>query len=199
MIVPTIARLIGIPEGLICALSIVGGIAIGLGVNWVIERILLTVWPSGRQLMIDEEGITLQERSGKTIRLKWSAPIDVRSWHFVVPKERGWVRKGWYCMACRLAQEDRVFVPYSFMDSAEAETLPQWSAFPELISSKHAARPENKHLLSRIGKQEPLREAENDRWDKGAEMSPADFTAILAEIDRRVPDWPTKRVMSDKG
>jgi hypothetical protein len=194
---PAVARLLGISEGLICALSIVGGIAIGLGVNWIVERALIAVWPSGRQLTVSEEGITLQERSGKTIEFGWSEPVDVRSWHFVVPRDRGWVRKGSYCMACRLTQEDRIFVPYTFMASGEAEALAQWVAFPELISGRQNARLSSNQQLEKIQKQEPLREAEKDRWEKGAEMSPTDFTALLSEIDKRVSDWPIKRVERD--
>ena len=192
VIVPAITNRLGVTEGLSCSLSIIGGVAIGLGATWATERALRAVWPSGRQVITDEESIVLHERSGATTLIKWSEPVDILAWHFVVPKGRGWVAKGWYCVACQLTQAEQTIVPYAFMKPTDGEAVVQGSAFPELISRKHAPAQGNEHQLKQIGEQEPLRMAERNRWENGAEMSPADFVALVAEIKKRASSWPGK-------
>ncbi|MBN1428177.1 MAG: hypothetical protein JXB07_07320 [Anaerolineae bacterium] len=192
---PAITRLLGIPEGLSCSLSIIGGITIGLGINWVVDRTLRSIWPSGRRLTTDEQAITLHERSGNTIEIKWAEPIDVLAWYFVVPKERGWVPKGWHCMSCRLLQDGRAITLYTFMKPDEAKAMAQRSAFQELISRKHAAEQGNEHQLKQALAQDPLRAADTDRWTMGAEMLPNDFITLMSKLDRQLSNWPAKNTV----
>lgn len=192
VIMPALANLLGLTELPRLLLTVPGGIAFGIGLGWIAERGLRAAWPSGRWLKVGTEDITLQERSGEMVSLKWANRINVLSWHFVVRGGRSWVPKGWYCVACRLTQDDRMIAPYAFVKPTDAQAMAQWHAFPELISRKHAPKAGKDYQLRQIGEQGPLRAAEKDRWSDGAEMQPDDFAALVAEIDRRLPDWPPK-------
>lgn len=190
VIVPALARMLGFGEALPFVVPCLGGAAIGMGAGWAVERYLHVIWPSGRWLKVDDEGVSLHERSGKTIQIKWADPVDVLSWHFVVRRARVSTPKGWYCVACRLAQEDRVITPYSFLSPTNAQAVAQWKAFPELISRKHSGRQEVERSPQRADGQEPLWAAEKDRWEDGAEMIPVDFAALLAALEQRLTGWP---------
>lgn len=185
VIVPSLARVLGASESLDVLLSCIGGPAIGLGAGWAVERYLRVVWPSGRWLKVDEEGVTLHERSGELTPIKWAEPVDVLWWHFVIRGARMWVPQGWYCVACRLAQGDKVIAPYAFMRPTDARALANWESFPELISRKQA---HDERRRKQAEAQEHLRAAEEDRWSNGAEMTPADFASLLAELDRQLAD-----------
>ncbi len=187
VIAPALARLLGMIDVWAVLFTLFGGSAIGVGAGWATERYLRGVWPSGRWLKVDEEAITLRERSGEVVQIRWAEPVDVLSWHFVIREGRRWIPKGWYCIACQLAQEGAAITPYAFMKPDDARRMAQWEAFPELISRKH---PPNEHQRKQAEAQEHLRAAEKDRWNNGAEMTPVDFAALMSEINRRVTGWP---------
>lgn len=191
VIVPTLLRLFGADPALYILLSCGGGLAIGLGAGSAVERYLRGIWPSGRSLKMDDEGLMLQEHSQESTRIKWAEPLEVLSWHFVIGGARMWVPQGWYCVACQLAQDGKVVTPYAFMKPADAQKMAQWQAFPELISRKRDARQDAAYQqAARNDGQAGLWAAEDKRWESGAEMVPGDFAGLLAEIDRRVAHWP---------
>lgn len=190
VIVPALARVLGVGETIPLLFSCIGGPAVGIGLGWAVERYLRSVWHSGRWLKVDGKAITLRERSGEVVEIGWAEPVDVLSWHFVIRGTRLWIPKGWYCTACLLAQGGRTITSYAFMKPIDAQAMPQWKAFPELISRKHDARQEHGYPAQRVDGQDQLWEAERDRWNSGAEMTPTDFAALVAEIDQRVAGWP---------
>lgn len=190
VIMPAITRMPGIGETPDVLLACIGGPAIGFGAGWAMERFLRGVWPSGRWLEVSEEAVTLRERSGEAIRIEWAEAVEVLSWHFVIRGGRMWISRGWYCVACRIVQGDRTITPYAFMKPTDAQAMAQWEAFPELISRKQDARPGTGYRAQPAVGQEQLWEAEGDRWRSGGEMTPADFTALISEIDRQVATWP---------
>ncbi len=189
VITPALARLLDITDFLAILFTLLGGSAIGIGAGWAAERYLPGIWPSGRWLKVDDEGMTLRMQSHETVSIRWAEPVDVRSWHFVIRTGRRWIPRGWFCVACRLAQHDKVITPYTFMKPIDARALAQWAAFPELISRKQSAGREADHQVQQAGGQEPLWMAERDRWNDGAEMTPGDFATLVAEIDRRAAHW----------
>ncbi|HEC23322.1 MAG TPA: hypothetical protein ENI95_10445 [Chloroflexi bacterium] len=190
VVMPAILSLLsltGLPE--LCV-SIVGGVGLGVLLSWLVERLLRRIWPSGRWLEVDDQQITLHERSGETVSINWQGRINVLSWYFVIRRGRALAPRGWYCLACRLNQEENIITPYTFVKPSVAETLPQWAAFEELISRKYAPRRGQEYQLKKVAEQGQLRNAEKDRWDEGAELLPEDFFALVAMLDARVSDWP---------
>jgi hypothetical protein len=170
-------------------INVLGGVLIGAGLSWLTEKVLLRLWPSGRSLTVEASHIELKS-SGNLVRIDWTRPINVQSWRFVVPRTRTFVPKGWFCLSCRLAQDDRIVTVYTFANPDEAQKLPQWSAFEHLISQKDATGPGSEHLSAIVSEQGNLRAAERDRWEFGAEMTRADFVDFIATVDARIANWP---------
>lgn len=190
LIIPAIARLLNLPEAATLCVSALGGIALGLGTGWGLETLLKRVWPSGRSLLVSADGIMLHNRSAEPIHLAWSKRLNVLSWHFVIREGRAWVPRGWYCVACRLTQEDNVITLYAFMKPSQAQAMPRWASFEQLLSRKRAPKKGEEHHLKQVSEQGQLRAAEKDRWAEGVEMSPQDFISLVTDLDKRVTHWP---------
>jgi hypothetical protein len=167
-----------------------GGLLIGAGAGWLAEQGLFRIWPSGRKVQIDDSSLALSSGSDEPTSIDWSHPVNVLSWHFVVPRTRTFVPKGWYCLACRLSQNERVITLYTFASPDEAKKIRQWQAFQYLISQKDTTGPGSEHLSAIVAEQGHLRSAERDRWESGAEMSRADFSEVISVIDAHVENWP---------
>ncbi len=191
--IPALLRLLRIQGGGWSLLSILGGLALAFGLSWLVEMLLRRVWRSGRVLEIDAEHITLREPNGQSLHLTCGEPVAVWAWCFVISDRRAWVPRGWYCVALRLAQDDRVIIPYTFVSPNDAKALPSWQVFEELISERLASRPGQEHLAQFLGEQEHLRAAESERWLSGAEMQPQDFAALIRVLEARLPNWPRGR------
>jgi len=168
----------------------IGGIgAIGLGAlaSWGTERLLVSVWPSGRALEVSRESITLHEPGGEGIVIEWGGSVQVMAWHFKIQQGGTPAPRGWHCVACQLAQEDKRIALYSFLKPSVLPDLAGWSAFKELPPRK---RPSifRRNPTMEWGSDE-LRIAERYRWNEGCELLSNDFSALMATIAERVPDW----------
>lgn len=183
----SVLRLGGLAD--VCT-TVVGALLLGVGASWLVERLLLRVWPSGRWLTVNDHHLELRRRSDEPVAIAWDDRINVMAWYFVVSRGRTWVPKGWFCLACRLHQDDLIITPYTFMKPEDAQGLPQWRAFEQLVSRKQAPKRGEEHLLKKVTEQGQLRAAEKDRWEDGVEMTPEDFIRFVALVDARVPDWP---------
>lgn len=192
VVMPALLGLIGTTGLPDLCLSLAGAMMLGVGAAWAVERGLRAVWPSGRVLVRDGNGLQLRNSSGSERTIVWDERINILSWHFVIQRGRTWVPKGWYCLAFRLTQDDDVISVYTFMKPDAAKELPQWSAFEQLISRKAAPKRGEEHLLKLVAEQGQLRGAEHDRWQDGAEMQAQDFVELIAELDSRCADWPLK-------
>jgi hypothetical protein len=171
------------------ALIAAGSIGMAMGCGSLGERFLTERWPSGRSLHITDEGIMLYEKSDETRAIRWANKINILSWRFVIRKGRAWVSKGSYCVACQIRQDDAMIIPYSFIKPSDATEFPGWSAFVEVLPRKSTPKQDQEAALSEIGRQAQLRYAEQDRWQSGVEMMPADFVQMITELQRRVPEW----------
>jgi hypothetical protein len=190
--IPALLRLLGIASALNIILVVGGAFGLAFGLSWLVEAVLREVWPSGRSLAVKADQIVLQEKEGEDVVLDWGA-VDVWAWCFAVDDRRQWVPRGWYCCALRLAQGTQTISPYSFFKPADANALPGWEAFEELISEKYASRPGNEHLAAMVSGQIHLRTAEDERWRQGAEMKADDFVALLEVVQQRT-GWPEQAV-----
>jgi len=190
--IPALLRLLGIASGLNILLVVGGAFGLAFGLSWLVEVVLRKVWPSGRSLGVKTDQIILREKDGENVTLAWNA-IDMWSWCFAVDDRRQWVPRGWYCCALRLTEGGQAISPYSFFKPSDAQALPGWEAFQELISEKFAKRPGNEHLAAMVTDQTHLRAAEDERWQQGVEMKADDFVALLDEVQKRT-GWPDKAV-----
>jgi hypothetical protein len=189
-IMPVMVTALGLTQIPPLCINGFGGLLIGTGSGWLAEKVLLSLWPSGRKIMVDDAQIELNSSNGEPVRIDWARRINVLSWRFVVPRARTLVPKGWYCLACRLTQDDKVITFYTFASPDESKTIKQWDAFEHLISQKDATGPGSEHLSAIVAEQGQLRSAERDRWQWGAEMSRAHFFELAATVDSHVENWP---------
>ncbi|HOA24730.1 MAG TPA: hypothetical protein PK801_07910 [Aggregatilineales bacterium] len=172
-------------EGSPLLLGLLVGALFAVGVSLAAERVLRGRWPSGRELIVTDETVTLHEKTGEKTTLRWAEDIRVLAWGFTITSRRAWVPKGWICAALQLAKGDDMVTVYAFMKPEDARELPGWQAFVELIPRKEADR-----VPELFAEQEPLRVAEEARWWAGAEMEPDDFRAFAATVAERLPNWP---------
>ncbi len=192
--VPALFRLVGVEGPLVTFATLAGALGAGFGVSWLAEAILPRIWPSGRRLEVEGDRLILRGPRGEHTELDLSRPLDVWSWCFVISDRRAWVPRGWYCVALRLAQDGQVILPYTFASPDEAERLPAWEAFEELISERAFARPGQEHLTQFYAQQEHLRAAESERWRNGAEIRPGDFAALVDLLAARLDNWPAQGI-----
>lgn len=188
-LMPAVVALLGLGGLADVCTTVAGALVFGVGASWLVERLLLRIWPSGRWLVINDDHVELRRRSEGPIAITWDDRVNVMGWYFVVTRGRTWVPKGWYCVACRLHQDDQIITPYAFMKPDDAEQLPQWRAFEHLVSRKHAPKRGEEHLLKKVTEQGQLRAAERDRWEDGVEMTADDFVKFVGLVDALVPDW----------
>lgn len=183
--VPLLFRVLDV-GGFPVLLGIVVGVLLAAGLAWLSERVLRRIWPSGREIRVTGEGITLHDPAGEETTLRWADGLDVTAWGFVIATRRAWVPKGWLTVALRLGDGEDIIVPYAFMEPESARELPGWRSFVELIPRKEADNVDEELFAG----QEHLRTAEEERWWLGAEMTPEDFRELAATVAERVADWP---------
>jgi hypothetical protein len=185
ILIPLLARQAGVIIGLRILLGVGGGVLLGAGLATAVEAFLRERWSSGRTLSVGPDEIVQRDADGAQIALRWE-DIEVLSWAFVVARHQAWVKKGWYCAALRLKEDEKLISPYAFLSPEQASALPCWDVFTVLIPRKKADDvPE-----AVFAAQEPLREAEKARWYGGGELRPADFAALVDVVSRRVESWP---------
>jgi hypothetical protein len=190
VVVPWLVSVLGLRNVPQVCLASVGGVALGAGVAWWAERVLLRVWPSGDTLQADGDNLELSRRHYPPVTIRWADRINVQSWYFVVRRGRSWVPRGWLCLACRLSQDEVVIAPYTFVSPSAARDLPQWAAFEELISQKKTPGAPDAHQPMEAPEQARLLSAEKERWIDGCELRVEDFVDLIARLDERLADWP---------
>lgn len=177
---PTAAQLLSLPVAGNLAYAIVVAIAIGTSIGWAVERLLQTIWPSGRRLLIAQSEIKLFSGVSVRARIDLNQLPKVTFWYFVVNANQPWVQKGSFCLATRLEEETGAITAYCFMPPKEASLLPHWPRFTLLRPAKSS------HALGE-STDGALRAAENDRWRNGVEMTSTDFRQFLLQLDRLIP------------
>ncbi len=160
-------------------------IGAGLGAAWLAERVLKRLWPSRRSLKVDETGLTLSKQAQTESTLNWRQHINVLAWRFTVPPRRGRIPKGWYCMACRLVQDEQAMTFYAFFPPDEAKALAHYDRFATLVSRKAWEKATPAERLA-MGDQARLHSAEMERWERGAELAREDFAALVRVMGARI-------------
>jgi len=196
LIMPFVTDALGLTQVPDICVSLIGAIVIGVGGSWLVEQGLLNIWRSGKWLVLDDNHVEIRTRRSQPISINWAGHINVQTWYFVVTRGRALVPRGWYCLACRLAQDEQIVLLYTFTKPDEAQKLSQWPAFEQLISSKRAPKLGEEQLLTKVAEQSQLRIAEKERWENGVEMASKDFFELVKEMDAHLPNWPEPQAKS---
>jgi hypothetical protein len=190
LILNPLLKLLEMDDLLRLVIIVAAGFTLSYVVTTTIEKWLRRVWPSGRTLAVSERALTLRERNGASSTLAWNEPVSVTSWSFVITTRRTAIPRGWYCVALRLVQGDKSIKPYTFLKPKDAEDMPAWHAFEQLVPRKKGFRQDSDHMERLIESQLNLRLAERERWEDGAEMDSADFIELVKAVAGNVSSWP---------
>ncbi|MFZ0544349.1 MAG: hypothetical protein WAM60_02855 [Candidatus Promineifilaceae bacterium] len=198
----------GLPPGGIgdyaLALSCVGALPISLGIGAAAEYFLKRRWPSGRQVEVSPQGLTVSFKDQEDLFVEWSRRANQTLWHFPL---KGYPRGGrerrvptnWLCLACQLQQDEQRFIVYSLMSKKQAEPLLDkhrfhginLAEFFETNSVKNwLSTPSRPSLPANIltGKEGPYWLAERRRWEEGLELTPEDFEFFLQSVKDHFED-----------
>jgi len=146
------------------------------------DRLLKKYWPSGRELLVDESCLVLRDRKKPEQVLRWGERVNLLTWRFTVPR-RGRVPKGYLCLAMQLLQDEQQITIYTFYDPKKLDRLEEVEAFTPLVSRR--ALQEDRLNLRVAGQQRRLLQAEDERWQNGAELVPEDFADLWRLVCRQ--------------
>lgn len=171
-------------------LALLGGFVVAYGVTALFERTLKQRWPSGRAVEVDNDGVRLMQHGKVQAAVSADKPTMTLLWRFQT-KRRSRVPKGWYLLACALEQDDAHISVYTLMSPDQFKKLDRAERFKQLKAKTdtNATTSRGRDDLLLAGEQRRLLQAENQRWQDGAEMSVDDFTAYLDAISTGFPSW----------
>lgn len=178
-----------IPDQGVNLIAVLVGFGVAAIVSRQIENTLRSKWPSGRMLVIDQDGVSLLHKETTQSQITASEPMGILLWRFRI-RRRTRVPKGWYVVACAIEQEDTYLPVYTFMSPQDIEGLNGRIRFPVLMTEKEVQNPVGRQDSLRLaGEQRRLRQAEQHRWTNGAEMTNDDFTQYLERLNEQFPQW----------
>jgi hypothetical protein len=180
------------------ALSCVGALPISLGVGAVGEYFLKKRWPSGRQVRVNNQGLTVVRKDQEDIFVDWSRRANQVLWYFPL---KGYPRGGrerrvpgnWLCLSCQVQQDDHRFIVHSLMSEKQADPLLEKFRFHRINLADFFDSNTVKNWLSApsrpslpanalTGKEGPYWLAERRRWHEGLELTPQDFEFFLEQV-----------------
>ena len=186
------------PEwGSVVFLSCLGALPIGLLVAGVSEMVLKRVWPSGREVIVRPDSVTLRRPNQPDKNVELNERLDLLWWTFPLSdyprggRERRMPRGHW-CAAGQLQQNGERLVCFCF---APEERVRAWNDRYELreldpediYDTSFQARmgaPVRPDLPSDVITGDEGRHwlAERNRWHEGVELEPGDFETLLQVV-----------------
>src|SRR5258708_7651642 len=116
--------------------SFIGAVVGALALASISDRFLKRVWPSGRSLSVDSEGLQLNDtRRGRqqSQRIVWAQRVNVLAWQFKVSRGSARWPKGWIMLGLQLVQDEAEITLYTFMPEKQASALPAYQMFTQLL------------------------------------------------------------------
>ncbi len=171
----------------LCAMLLIDALIL-ITIWSLVGRIVKRVRPSPRYATLNAEALVLTDARRKPAQVKriaWDKTVNIKAWKFAINR-RARVPKGWYCLALYLLQDETDVILYTFMAPQAAETAVGYNHFIRLQPRKDSAPDTD---LDRLAEQRRLLKLEDLRWQDGAEITPEDFNALLAVLQRRIPAW----------
>ena len=175
--------------GLNIVAGLIAFVVAGIG-GRLIEPRLKQIWPSGRNLTLDDQGARITHNGQLQTSISAAATANVYYWRFKIPR-RGRMPKGWYVVACALQQDDTYLPVYTFASPDKAEQFNQITRFTELVSEKGKPNKAKAESLRAAGEQRRLHMAEEHRWHSGGELTNEDFEQFLRSLNGQFPLWIT--------
>ncbi len=165
-----------------------------------LDPVLKRVWPSGYAVRLEDGGLLYSHPEKVDHRFDLTRPFNLTCWYFKMAgytrygRERQ-IKRGTYCVACQVQQDEERVVLYCFVpeaaagerirgpfleldmgeiyDTGLAKRFQQWrmpGGRPELPSGL---------IVSDRGR---YWLAERNRWSDGVELQPNDFSAVVEHI-----------------
>lgn len=160
-----------------------GFAVVGMGVMLQLgERFVKPNWSSGRHIELQPDQLIVIDRrpsQEKDITFNWRAELDTIAYFWEVDTGKSRVRKGWYCVAVQLRQDEQQAVFYTFLSPEDAAAIPRFHEwFVRLLPKK------NREDLIKVdpreaARQERYRKIESYRWFDGAELESSHFAALM--------------------
>ncbi|MBX3064670.1 MAG: hypothetical protein U0528_17650 [Anaerolineae bacterium] len=165
------------------------GVAAAVGIAFAADRLLKRIWPSRRELVLDEQIVALHDKrtpaNDRTLRL--GERINALAWRFTVKRGSARVQRGWTMLGMQLMQDERTLTLYTFMPPKQAEALTLYRAFVALAARSDIN--DGKLSLRETAAQKRLLTAEDERWREGGEIDRAHFQQLLDQLQPHVADW----------
>lgn len=175
-------------------------IALGLVVIWGVEKGLKQVWHSGRSLILDESGISVQDE-GIEYQLSWQGHLNLLYWQFLLDgykrggRERR-VPKRWHCLALQVQEGENRVIVYTFMSPKHTTAFLESHShgrepfhqinpaevFSQAMDTAFYSVPSRPRKIPNeylTGKDGSYWLAEQNRWWEGFELSAQEFEKFL--------------------
>lgn len=165
-------------------LASIGALVVAAVMTQYFERQLKRRWPSGRQLRVSSNTLELLKDEQSIHKVTFSADSRLLRWYFTVQR-RSRVPKGWAMVALAVQDENATVAAYTLMSPQQLEQINANEKFTLLQKPVSGAATTEELRLA--GLQKRLHEAEQLRWQDGAEMTLADFTTLAETIERYIP------------
>ncbi len=172
-------------------------IVVGLAIGGLAELLLRRIWPSGRQIRLDNSGLTIADKGKSSQTVRWGSRVNVLLWQYTMRgRSRGGrerrVPAGHSMYACRLVQDEVVAIIYTYLSPRQQRELVEPARFVELEISlikesgvfKRLSPPERVTIPPALltGKHGQLWAAEKERWQVGFELDPSDYAILIGEL-----------------
>jgi hypothetical protein len=166
------------------------GIAVGLVVMLITEKLVKPFWKSNRWVRVTNDEIAFLQ--GETVKRSVNPiqQVNVTQWRFTI-KRRSRAEKGWYVVAIALEQDDIYLPVYTIMPPERFEALTKSGQFSELTIRREDVL-KNKvdgNDLRLAGLQRQLYIGETARGIDGVEMLPDDFETYLSWLQDHFYRW----------
>ena len=172
------------------------------------ERVLPSLWPSRRRLLLDRRRLTLSRRNRIKSRILWDEPYSALCWRARYDEESldAGSNRGMLVLACQLTQSHDMICVFTASSAKDWRRVPGWKQFPLLegaqrqslgrleehtIASMPRTRgaPSHRGISSMVqGNPKELWPAELRRRRGGWELSFEDFCAVMCVVERSIQE-----------
>lgn len=186
------------------AVSCVGALLVSIGAAGLSEYIAKRKWPSGRSVVIDNDGIVATVGPAEELHLTWAGHISIVKWYFHISGYRRGGRErripsGWYCISCQVQQDEFRFIVFTYMPEQQARQFKADNRFLELrpgdyfrssMFRRWLTPPSRPEIPTKVlaGKQGHYWLAERRRWNEGMELDIEEFIVFMDVVNRRVKE-----------
>lgn len=186
----------------VCLVLITGSVLL----HWS-ERNLPRLWPSGKQLVLDKDTLTLSQGSSVKSQILWNQPFSVLRWRMQgtdLTAESS-SPPGWLRLACQLTQQTHAISVYTGCSPQDWRRVPGWKQFASLEGARRPsqtaflrglvtqsvlrrqATPSHRGASSLpVGDPKTLWPAEGHRQRQGWALSFDDFCVLMAAVERSI-------------